>query len=61
MPTNRTKRTRDRTGAGGLTEGALSWFWWGRDDSEPMGRGEDPGGNPRLLEEAPAGNPGLVH
>jgi hypothetical protein len=29
MPTNRTKRTRGRTGAAGLTEAALSYFWWG--------------------------------
>ena len=28
MPTNRTKRTRGRTGSGGLTEAALSYFWW---------------------------------
>ncbi len=29
MPTNRTKRTRDRViGAAGLTEAALSYFWW---------------------------------
>jgi hypothetical protein len=28
MPTNRTKRTRDRAGAAGLTESALSYFWW---------------------------------
>ena len=28
MPTNRSKRTRDRAGAAGLTENALIWFWW---------------------------------
>ena len=28
MPTNRTKRTRDRVGAGGLSDAAFSYFWW---------------------------------
>jgi hypothetical protein len=29
MPTNRTRRTRDRAGAGGITEADYIYFTWG--------------------------------
>jgi hypothetical protein len=41
MATNRTRRTRDRViGSGGLTESALSYFWWGGTISNDWAKGK---------------------
>lgn len=42
MPTNRTKRTRDRSGKDGLTESTFSFFWWNGTILNAWGEGKTP-------------------